>query len=138
MDASPYRYGRSNARRDRGGRSGGNNPGFDVVDHAVVETQVERRAAAGEVPVTVGPGPLDDASAAQNGHFGRVDDGRERVDPEDAEVRDGDGPAPEVARLVLAVPNALGQAAALRGEFVERLRAYLGEDVRDEAAPDAS
>src|SRR5689334_13674868 len=62
----------------------------------------------------------------------RIDDRRELVDPEHAEIRDGRGRARVFLRRELALTRALRELAGLARDLADALAIRIGDDRRDQ------
>ena len=83
----------------------------------MVEGEAQRHDLPQGDLVLVLPRHLAHGAQGQDGGLARVQDGRAGVDPEDADVGDGDGAAGEVRRTGLAGPGGVRQLGERRGEL---------------------
>src|SRR3954468_7320376 len=120
------RYGTSSGKEAVGGfeeilegreeRGGGGRVEGPVVDRE----REPHRAADGDRTLVLHHGPCGGADGEDRG-LGRVDDRGELVDPEHAEVGDGEGPAPHVGPAEGAGAGLADQLPALGGDAAEAL-----------------
>jgi hypothetical protein len=91
--------------------------GRGAVDDAVVPAQAQRQHQARHEGLAVHTGSIAALAHAQDGHLGRVDDGREVAPADAAQAADAEAAAAHVGRAQLAVARLLGQFAHLLADL---------------------
>ena len=96
--------------------------GGPPVDETMVEGQADDGEPAGHDPSLVDGGPLSDATDAENRSLRWVDDGREGIDTDGTQVRDGEGASPHLLARQLPAQGLTAEAGALAG--IDTLQGY--------------
>src|SRR5882724_12128332 len=104
------------------------------VHHAVVAGDGYLHAAAGGEGPVLHHRALEYRAHRQDGAFGGIDDGRELLDVEHAEIGDREGGPGQLGGAELARPRPLGEVARLHRDLHERLDVAVAQHRGDEAA----
>jgi len=103
------------------------------VDHAVVATEADVHAKAGNDLPVLNDGLFDGSTDTEDGGLWRVDDGVEGFDAPRSEVGDGDGAAVKFVWLELFLASANGHVLDLAGDLEEGFLLGVLHDWGDEA-----